>query len=394
MKIAVISSGDPYNMKGIMNFVWEKVRRLSMIDDLEVDYYVVRTNPSIFNSILLRCFKGYKSQPADKKQKFELINGIRINYLWFTRTLYDQFILKFIDRNPIPKRTLSVYAQHFKNYDILVTHTPDVHTIALYCKKHYNKPYITTWHGSDINILPHSDNKIVPILKDVIENACVNYFVSNHLLKQSTTITLRGNKQVYYTGPAEGFIKYDELKKEQLKYKHNCLNKKIVAFVGSIIAIKNVEILPDVFQQIRDKYNQNIEFWVIGNGNLESMILSEFTKRNLQFRIFKNVNPIDMPDFMNCIDVLVLPSKNEGLGLVLLEAIKCGAAAVGSNIGGIPEVVGKENAFDLDENFEDKISDRIVFILNHPEYKQSYESKFSWENAIQMEVEAYKKYCI
>lgn len=64
--------------------------------------------------------------------------------------------------------------------------------------------------------------------------------------------------------------------------------------------------------------------------------------------------------------------------------------AVGSNIGGIPEVAGKENVFDLDENFADNISSRIVYLLTHPEYKQSYDSVFSWKNSILSEVEVYK----
>ena len=58
--------------------------------------------------------------------------------------------------------------------------------------------------------------------------------------------------------------------------------------------------------------------------------------------------------------------------------------------GRIPEVAGKENVFDLDENFADNISSRIVYLLTHPEYKQSYDSVFSWKNSILSEVEVYK----
>ena len=67
---------------------------------------------------------------------------------------------------------------------------------------------------------------------------------------------------------------------------------------------------------------------------------------------------------MNCIDVLVLPSLNEGLPLVCAEALRCGANVVGSASGGIPEVIGQKNTFLLGDSFVEEISDRIVTMLS------------------------------
>jgi glycosyltransferase involved in cell wall biosynthesis len=63
-------------------------------------------------------------------------------------------------------------------------------------------------------------------------------------------------------------------------------------------------------------------------------------------------------------DILVLPSKNEGLGSVLIEAMACGVPCVGSRVGGIPELLPKENCFYLNENFELLISNRICEIIS------------------------------
>lgn len=47
----------------------------------------------------------------------------------------------------------------------------------------------------------------------------------------------------------------------------------------------------------------------------------------------------DVPDLMRSIDVLVVPSLNEGFGRVILEANAAGVPAVGADAAGIPEVI-------------------------------------------------------
>ena len=47
----------------------------------------------------------------------------------------------------------------------------------------------------------------------------------------------------------------------------------------------------------------------------------------------------DVPEVMAAADVLVVPSLNEGMGRVVLEAGGVGTPVVASNVGGIPEVL-------------------------------------------------------
>ncbi len=42
-------------------------------------------------------------------------------------------------------------------------------------------------------------------------------------------------------------------------------------------------------------------------------------------------------------NVIILPSRNEGFGAVVIEAQACGTCVVGSNNGGIPEAIGSED---------------------------------------------------
>lgn len=103
-----------------------------------------------------------------------------------------------------------------------------------------------------------------------------------------------------------------------------------------------------------------------------------------------------MPAFMNSTDVLVLPSLNEGLPLVCAEALRCGANVVGSDVGGIAEVVGKDNVFPLDSGFVDAAAARAVQMLQEV-VVQDVPSVFDWsvtaskEAAFLRELEAFRK---
>ena len=92
---------------------------------------------------------------------------------------------------------------------------------------------------------------------------------------------------------------------------------------------------------------------------------------------------------MNCIDVMVLPSLNEGLPLVCAEAIRCGASVVGSDVGGVPEVIGSGYVVPLGEGFVDGMSSKIAGILQTSKYQTVPES-MSWKAAAEKELDCIK----
>ena len=64
---------------------------------------------------------------------------------------------------------------------------------------------------------------------------------------------------------------------------------------------------------------------------------------------------------------------------------------VGSRVGGIPEAVGEENVFDLDEHFTENISKRIIEILNDNERPKPLSEEFTWDSAVEKEINVFKK---
>ena len=79
---------------------------------------------------------------------------------------------------------------------------------------------------------------------------------------------------------------------------------------------------------------------------------------------------------------VILPSLNEGLPLVTIEAMACGVNVVGSKVGGTPEAIGEKNVFAIDANFVENISNRIIDILRKGKSLPSISNEFSWDKTI------------
>ena len=103
------------------------------------------------------------------------------------------------------------------------------------------------------------------------------------------------------------------------------------------------------------------------------------------------VPPEEIPDLLNCIDLLVLPSSLEGLPLVVIEALSCGAHVVATNVIGTAEAVGRENAIDLGDGFVDRFTDRAVELLQG-EIDQKLPPEVSWSATADKENRIYRQY--
>ena len=75
---------------------------------------------------------------------------------------------------------------------------------------------------------------------------------------------------------------------------------------------------------------------------------------------------------MTCFDVIVLTTKNETFGLVLIEAMLAGIAVIGSNAGGVPEIIDHEQTGLLFETWNVKsLATAIKRLVQNAELRAS-----------------------
>ena len=144
-------------------------------------------------------------------------------------------------------------------------------------------------------------------------------------------------------------------------------NGIVVGFIGWLLPIKGpmhlLKAMEDVWQ---DHDDTSLVF--IGKGDLDVDLRAEALKTGANGRVnflgWRN----DIDEIMPLFDIFVLPSLNEGMGRVLVEAMAAGKPIVASNVGGIPDLVQHDhNGLLVPPGDEKALAAGIKQLINDPE---------------------------
>lgn len=124
----------------------------------------------------------------------------------------------------------------------------------------------------------------------------------------------------------------------------------VIGYCGRMVAEKGVFELVEAVQNLRQTY-PNLRLAMLGAGASMERVKDLDTSEQW-LKVLAPVEHAEVPDFLNKLDVFVLPSKpvrtkkrtwEEQFGHVLIEAMACGTFTIGSDSGAIPEVLNDPN---------------------------------------------------
>lgn len=122
-------------------------------------------------------------------------------------------------------------------------------------------------------------------------------------------------------------------------------NGLVVGTVGWLLPIKGPIHLLNAMARIWRNHPE-IRLVFVGKGELEGKLRAEASRMGVSERVTFLGWRDDIPEIMQILDIFVLPSLNEGMGRVLVEAMAAGRPVVASKVGGIPDLVEhKKNGF-------------------------------------------------
>ncbi|MEI8108358.1 MAG: glycosyltransferase [Verrucomicrobiota bacterium] len=118
-------------------------------------------------------------------------------------------------------------------------------------------------------------------------------------------------------------------------------DKQIILFVGNFYPIKNPLLLIEAHSQVcNDNTLSHTKLIMIGDGPLidHARALGDQLHFGANVVLAGRKSAAEVALYMQAADVLCLPSVNEGVPNVILEAFACGLPVVASRVGGIEEV--------------------------------------------------------
>ena len=115
-------------------------------------------------------------------------------------------------------------------------------------------------------------------------------------------------------------------------------NEAVIGFVGWLLPIKGPDYLLKAMDEVW-RGHPEASLVLVGKGDMDVDLRAEALRKNVNGKIKFLGWREDIDEIMPLFDMLVLPSLNEGMGRVLVEAMAAGKPVVASRVGGIPDLV-------------------------------------------------------
>ena len=220
-----------------------------------------------------------------------------------------------------------------------------------------NKPFIQTIHGVLADeyeqakkngypsfrgrITNYFMNRLAKLEEETAQKAALIVTISNYSREKIQKFYGIDKSKIRIVPNGVDVKKFKPIQNvESIRQQFGLGNELCILFVGSLIPRKGLSFLVEAAQKIV-KEQADTKFLIVGDGPLKNQIATTLESANLSgnFKFLGNLKEDALPAVYNCADVFVLPSIQEGQGIVLLEAQASGKPVVAFDIGGVNEAV-------------------------------------------------------
>jgi glycosyltransferase involved in cell wall biosynthesis len=145
----------------------------------------------------------------------------------------------------------------------------------------------------------------------------------------------------------------------------------LLVSVGRLVPIKGYSVLLAALPRILAEFPET-RLAIAGDGDLREALLREADSLGVSHAVLLLGARSDVPTILSAGDLVVVPSLNEGMGRVLVEAMALGKAVVASRVGGVPHVVvDGETGLLVSPSDPAALAGAIVALLKDPERRRA-----------------------
>lgn len=217
-------------------------------------------------------------------------------------------------KNPIRYTKLLSRLIKLNNYDIIHAHGNSC-TLAL-------EMYSAKKGGAKVRI-PHSHNStckhrtVHKLLRKFFDSNYTNAFACGK--KAGEWLYNDKPFEVINNGIELNKYKFDIVMRNEYRTKCNLNGNKVIGHIGHFTYQKNHEYLIDIFSELYI-LDRNYRLLLIGDGEMRVDIEKKVEQLGLSNAVIFTGKTLEVPQLMQAIDMIVMPSRFEGLPLTLVEA--------------------------------------------------------------------------
>ncbi|SDW16625.1 N-acetyl-alpha-D-glucosaminyl L-malate synthase BshA [Marinococcus luteus] len=224
--------------------------------------------------------------------------------------------------------------------DVLHVHYAVPHAVcAILARDMTDHPVkvVTTLHGTDITVLGH-DSSLRDIIRYAIQRSDEVTAVSDALVEQTKQMLEVGRDIHTIYNFVDERVYGPKTEKKNLKQAYNIdEDEKVLLHVSNFRPVKRVVDVVRTFAAVQAEVSCKLV--MLGDGPDREKAWAEAKKLGVDQDVLFLGNQRQVADYLHIADLMLLLSEKESFGLAALEAMACGVPVIGTDIGGIPEVV-------------------------------------------------------
>lgn len=272
-----------------------------------------------------------------------------------------------------PKILLSMLrlSGEIKKHGIELVHSHSRTTQVLGCllNKALGVPYLSTCHGFFKQrffrkIFPCWGQKIIAISEPVKEHLVKDFRVD----EKRIAVIHNGIDTGYFSRPST----VDHI---QIKVKLGLGSGPVVGIVARLSDVKGHIYLIRAMKAVLEKI-PGAELLIVGEGKIKEQLVKAAGNLGIQKNVIFMAQVNDTKEVLSVMDVFVMPSLKEGLGLALMEAMALGLPVIGSAVGGIKSLIQNDyNGILVKPTDTVELSKAILGLLQNPDRAKSLGEK-------------------
>jgi glycosyltransferase involved in cell wall biosynthesis len=273
---------------------------------------------------------------------------------------------------------------------------------GILCKKFLKIPCVTTIHGTDVFGLR---GQLLQTLNAMVINSS-DVCTANSRSTARLARNMSKSKNIRVIPMGVDLDLFQRSSEVELLRSHYRRDGRIVLFVGRLIDLKGVDYLIKALPRVIVRF-PDVKLLIIGSGPQKDRLVHLTKQLGMERHVsfIGAVSQKDLIKFYSLAHLLVLPSivnhagETEGLGVVLIEAMACGLPVIGSDVGGIPDLIKDgETGLLVKQKDPDLLAEKINILLGTSDLKQRLiengykmvKENFSWDIIADKFVEIYR----